>query len=347
MNLLFPFLFSLLSLIFGNDEAELVFAGDAMMHQGQLDAARNGDQYDYSGYFTDIIPYVTSADYAVVNLETAVSRPPYSGYPCFNAPESYVTELKNAGFDMMLTANNHTLDRGDRGLRSTIEVLDRMGIDHLGTYVDSSSRSDVLPYIKEINGIKVGFLNYTYGTNGIKPGPDVVVDYIDREKIRKDVEESRSAGAEVLIVCIHWGDEYRLLPNETQRSLARFLRELDVDVIVGGHPHVIQPVEFTMRSDGRPQLLIYSLGNFISNMKKTDCRGGMIARVTLRRDSDGRVIISDASYRLVYTEPADGSHNFRLRWVDKTPLPEAVTFKNNARRIFNEHNINVTEELVH
>ncbi len=248
---------------------------------------------------------------------------------------------------MMLTANNHTLDRGDRGLRSTIEVLDRMGIDHLGTYVDSSSRSDVLPYIKEINGIKVGFLNYTYGTNGIKPGPDVVVDYIDREKIRKDVEESRSAGAEVLIVCIHWGDEYRLLPNETQRSLARFLRELDVDVSVGGHPHVIQPVEFTMRSDGRPQLLIYSLGNFISNMKKTDCRGGMIARVTLRRDSDGRVIISDASYRLVYTEPADGSHNFRLRWVDKTPLPEAVTFKNNARRIFNEHNINVTEELVH
>lgn len=345
MNFLLLFV-SLYSLIFGYDEANIVFAGDAMMHQKQIDCAKLSDgTYDYSNYFTEIAPFVGNADYAVVNLETAVSKPPYSGYPCFNAPVSYVDALKDAGFDLFLTANNHTLDRNDRGLRATIDNLNERKLDHIGTYKSASERDSVLPFIRNINNIKVGFLNYTYGTNGIKPGKEVVVDYIDRDIIRSDVKATREAGAEIVIVCMHWGDEYRLLPNQTQKDLAEFLKSLDVDVIIGGHPHVIQPAEITIRKDGRPQLLYYSLGNFISNMTKRDCRGGMIASVQLRRGDDGRVTVTDAGYRLVYTEhPKDGGQ-FRLQWADSSKWPAAQAFLKAARDIFSKHNIDVSEDI--
>lgn len=345
MNFLLFFV-SLYSLVFGYDEANIVFAGDAMMHQKQIDCARRDDNtYDYSDYFTEIAPYVIGADYAVVNLETAVSAPPYSGYPCFNAPESYVDALRRAGFDLFLTANNHTLDRNDRGLRATIDNLNERRLDHIGTYKNAAERDSVLPFIRNINNIRVGFLNYTYGTNGIKPQQDVVVDYIDRDRIRRDVEATREAGAEAVIVCMHWGDENRMLPNQTQKSLADFLKSLDVDVIVGGHPHVVQPAEITMRDDGRPQLVYYSLGNFISNMTRRDNRGGMLARVQLRRGDDGRVTVSDAGYRLVFTEqPTDGG-SFRLRWAEAAEWPAAKAFLDSARAIFSKHNAGVDEDM--
>lgn len=337
---------SLYSLVFGYDEANIVFAGDAMMHQKQIDCARQSDNtYDYSDYFTDIAPYISGADYAVVNLETAVSAPPYSGYPCFNAPESYVDALQNAGFDLFLTANNHTLDRNDRGLRATADNLDRRGLDHIGTYRTAAERDSVIPFVRSINNIKVGFLNYTYGTNGILPGKEVVVDYIDRDRIRRDVTATRDAGAEAIIVCIHWGDENRLLPNATQKDLAGFLKSLDVDVIIGGHPHVIQPVEMSVRKDGRPQLLYYSLGNFISNMTRRDNRGGMLASVTLRRGDDGRVTVSDASYRLVFTEQPTDNGTFRLEWADSSTWPAAKAFLDSAREIFTKHNKDVYEDI--
>ena len=346
-SVVFPLLFSLLSLVFGRDEAEIVFAGDAMMHQAQIDDARRGDgTYDYSQYFTSVTPYVTAADYAVVNLETAVSKPPFSGYPCFNAPESYIDALAEAGFDLFLNANNHTLDRLDRGLRSTIDALDRRGLDHIGTYKSAAARDTLLPFIKEINGIKVAFLNYTYGTNGIKPGSDVVVDYIDKSLIAHDVRDARDAGAEIVTVCIHWGDEYRMLPNNYQREFADYLRSLDVDVVIGGHPHVIQPAVMYMRRDGRPQLVFYSLGNFISNMKKRDTRGGMMAKVTLTRGDDGIARVTDASYRLVFTEPPTGDTHFRLEYADRSDEPSARLFLEQARLILTEYNRGVAEDSI-
>ena len=210
---LIPLFTSLASLVFGNSEADLVFVGDAMQHQAQLDAARKGKDYDYTGYFDDIKPFVSVADYAVVNLETPVSTPPYSGYPCFNAPPAFLDALADAGFDLFLTANNHTLDRGARGLRKTIEELDVRRLAHTGTFANDSARAESVPMIVNVNDFKIGFLNYTYGTNGISPRDGVVVDYIDRPAIRRDVENSRKAGAELICVCVHWGDEYKLLPN--------------------------------------------------------------------------------------------------------------------------------------
>ena len=341
----FIVLISFLSLILGIDEAEIVFAGDAMMHQGQIDAARQSDgTYDFSEYFEHVDGYISSADYAVVNLETPTSRPPYSGYPCFNAPESYIDALAGAGFDLFLTANNHTLDRRDAGLRATVDALERRKLDHIGTYSSDSSRNASIPFVRNINGIRVGFLNYTYGTNGITPGRDVKVDYIDRDLIRDDVKATRAAGAEIIIACIHWGIEYKLLPHPSQTSLAHYLSDLGVEAIIGGHPHVIQPMELT-DTDGGPRLLVYSLGNLISNMKTCDTRGGALVKVKLTRGDDGLVRVSDASYRLVFTEPAAQGHNYRLRWADRSDDPRAKAFSRSARAIFDTHNKNVHEDF--
>ena len=338
---LFIALASLLSFIFGNDEAEIVFAGDAMMHARQIETARQSDgSYDFSEYFPAITDYVKSADYAVVNLETPISTPPYSGYPMFNAPAEYVDALKRAGFDLFLTANNHTLDRRDKGLCNTIDSLDKRNVDHIGTYKSDSSRDSQLPFVIEINGIKVGFVNYTYGTNGLVPGKEVKVDYIDKNLMQKDVEKARKKGAEFIFACIHWGNEYQLLPHPSQKELADYLVGIGVDAVIGGHPHVIQPMEL---KEGR--LVVYSLGNLISNMLTKDTRGGALVKVKIARGDDGTVKISDASYRLVFVETAEKDHNFRLKWVDDSPDPRAKAFAESARSIFNKHNINVREDL--
>jgi len=331
-------------MILGIDEAEIVFAGDAMMHSGQIEAARcTGGTYDFSECFVNIQSYIESADYAVVNLETPISSPPYSGYPCFNAPDSYLDALSDAGFDLFLTANNHTLDRHDNGLRNTIDALDARKLDHIGTYKNDSARNSSIPFVKNINGIKVGFINYTYGTNGIEPGAEVKVDYIDRTLIKNDIECTRKAGAEIIIACVHWGVEYKMLPHESQRSIAKYLKEHGVEVIIGGHPHVVQPMELII--DDNPTFLVYSLGNFISNMKTRDTRGGALVKVRLLRGNDGKVRVDDASYRLVFTEPADSRHNYRLQWVDKSKDTRAAAFAKSARNLFGKHNINVKEDI--
>lgn len=348
-----PLLFSLIGTLFPGEDATIVFAGDAMQHQGQLDAARQTDRsYDYSGYFDAVEPYISDADYAVVNLETPIANAHLSGYPCFNAPVEYVTELAGSGFDLFLTANNHTLDRRDKGLCQTVSRLDSLRLDHIGTYTNAAERSQAIPLVKQIKDFKVGFLNYTYGTNGISLTTDAVVDYIDRSKIAADIKATRQAGAEIVCVCVHWGDEYVLLPNTWQKSLADFLVEQDVDMIIGSHPHVIQPAE--MRKNprtGRDVLLVYSLGNFISNMKTTDTRGGMMVRAKLTRDDKGRAKVAGADYRLIFTLPPDGrSTNFRLIPVDADTdinasaggrAAQCRAFTTSALRILNKHNINV------
>lgn len=345
MQPLILLIFSLLPLLSGSVEAEIVFAGDAMMHKAQIEAAGRKDGiFDFSEYFSGISDYIADADYAVVNLETPTAGKPYSGYPCFNAPDGFVDALADVGFDLFLTANNHTLDRHDRGLIKTASLLDSLKLSHIGTYPTSQLRDSVMPFIKTIGGIPVAFLNYTYGTNGISPGPKVVVDYIDRGKIKKDIENAKAAGAELIFACVHWGTEYKMLPDASQRSLEKFLRDEGVDAIIGSHPHVVQPIVLDTSGES-PKLTVYSLGNFISNMKTRDTRGGALVKVKIGRDSNGKAYITDTSYRLVFTEPAVPEHNYRLSWVDSSSDPRAAAFAREARRIYGIHNKGVSEDF--
>lgn len=348
-------LISLLISTASTPEAVILFAGDAMQHEAQLQAALNSSKnhtdYDYSECFTDIESAIKQADYAVVNLEVPLGGAPYSGYPMFGAPDSYAKSLKDAGFDMFLTANNHTLDRRDKGLRRTIRVLDNLEVDHIGTYNDKASRDSILPFIKDIKGFNVGFLNYTYGTNGIKIKENTVVDYIDTTLIARDIDAVRAKGAEIVTVALHWGIEYDLLPNKQQKELADFLTDKCVDMIIGGHPHVIQPMEMRLNKNGKKTFIVYSLGNFISNMKTDDTRGGAIARVKLKRDTTGVAFVDSSSYSLVFTvPPGDGSKNYRL--VDATEHKAGSrqfncnTFVSRAKSIFDKHNINVPFEKI-
>lgn len=354
-------LFSLLSFLVGADSSamqtsgvDLVFVGDAMQHQAQLDQALSvgkGKNYDYSDCFTLIAPTITEADYAVCNLEVPLGGGPrYSGFPCFSAPDSYAKALRDAGFDLFLTANNHCLDSGDKAARRTLKALDDLGVDHIGTYNDAVQRDSLVPFIKDIRGIKFGFLNYTYGTNGIPPREGMEVAMIDRERIAKEMKKTRDAGAEILCVTLHWGIEYVLNENAGQRALAEFLIDQGADLIIGGHPHVVQPMRVHHNEkEDKDVLVVYSLGNFISNMKTTDTRGGALVKVRVERDENGKAKFKNAAYDIFYSaKPTGSGSNFKVIPSHLAPehIPVAerqkwLMFERSARRLFDNENVGV------
>ena len=359
MPMLSILLFSLISFLTGaaapgsSPGVTLLFAGDAMQHQAQLDQALaegGGKRYDYSDCFTLIAPQIISADYAVCNLEVPLGGGPrYSGYPCFSAPDSFAEALRDAGFDMMLTANNHCLDSGDRAARRTLQALDSLGVDHIGTYTDAAERERLVPFIRDIKGIRFGFLNYTYGTNGIQPRDGMEVALIDRDRMAREIAATRAAGAEVLVVAVHWGIEYVLLENANQRDLAQFLVDQGVDLVIGGHPHVIQPMKIVRNEKtGKDALVVYSLGNFISNMKTGDTRGGALVSVRIERDADGTPRLRSAEYDTFFSaKPTGPGSNYKIYPSSKAALiPPSQQdhwriFDRAARRIFDSHNAGV------
>ena len=290
---------------------------------------------------------MTEADYAVCNLEVPLGGgPDYTGYPCFSAPDSYAEALRDAGFDMFMTANNHSLDRRDRAARRTLVALDSLGIDHVGSYRDSLDREEKVPFIKNIKGFKIGFLNYTYGTNGIPPQDGVEIALIDRERMAREIRKTREAGAEILVVMVHWGVEYVLLQNRNQEELADFLVDQGVDLIIGGHPHVIQPMKVVHNEkEGKDVLVVYSLGNLISNMKTADTRGGALVRARIERDAEGKARFKSADYDTFFSaKPTGPASNFTVipSWMpDKIPAAQRAhwqLFDRGAQRIFDAHN---------
>ena len=334
-----------------SDDVTLVFAGDAMQHERQLNAARRGDTYDYSACFRHVTDYVAAADYAVVNLECTLGGKPYTGYPCFSAPEEYALALKDAGFDLFLHANNHCLDRRDAGLSRTLDALDKMGMSHIGTYRNATERNNNYPLIVDVKGLKIGFLNYTYGTNGIEIRGAVVVDYINKDIIKADIANLRKNGAQMIVACMHWGVEYILTENSEQRSLAEILSSQGADPIIGGHPHVIQPMKVVTKANGKKALVVYSMGNFLSGMRTADTRGGAMVRVVIGRTNDGTPYLKDAFYNLVFVQdPENASDNYTLIPASKSHLVRPNQrayydkFTRNARTIFKKHNVDVNED---
>lgn len=350
---LLSIIFTFLATLNADAAVDLLFVGDAMQHQAQLDAARKasgGKTYDYSDCFRHIAPDIQAADYAVCNLEVPLGGgPDYSGFPNFSAPDSYAKALKEAGFDLFLTANNHCLDRRDKAARRTLSALDALGTDHIGTYYDAEERERLVPFIKEINGIKFGFLNYTYGTNGIEPREGAEVSLIDRPKMAQEMQATRDAGAEILVVTMHWGLEYVQLPNKNQEELAEFLIDNGADMIIGSHPHVIQPMQMVRnQKEDKDVLLVYSLGNFISNMGAPDTRGGALVRARVDRDAEGKARVVAADYDTFFTvKPGGGAKNFMVvpSWKSEL-IPSAQRgawklFDRGSSKIFDAHNINV------
>ena len=333
-------------------KAEIVFVGDAMQHQAQLDKALElgqGNSYNYSDCFSLISPSIQKADYAVCNLEVPLGGPPnYSGYPCFSAPDSFAKALADAGFDMFLTANNHCLDRKGKAAKRTLCVLDSLKIDHIGTFYSSDDRDTLVPFIKNINGFNIAFLNYTYGTNGINPDDGIEVAYIDKDKIAQEIKIAKEKGAEIIIVAMHWGIEYVLIENNIQRNLADFLIDNGVDMIIGGHPHVVQPMKVVHNDkENKDVLVVYSLGNFISNMKTADTRGGGMIWATVSRDSIGKAKFEKAEYQLLFAAKPEGKNNFRVipGWMNES-IPSLQKqhweiFKRGADKVLNKYNVKV------
>lgn len=326
--------------------ATLYFVGDAMQHKGQLRRAMllDSKEGDFSTCFSLIAPIAEAADYAIVNLETPLGgrKAGYSGYPCFSAPDSYANALKDAGFDLFLTSNNHSLDRGDAGVRRTIAMLDSMKVDHVGSYANKAERRVKVPFIKNIKGIKIAFLNYTYGTNGIRAKKGAEVSLINRKAIREEIAAAKAAGADLICVCIHWGIEYQLNESKTQQNLAQFLAEEGVDLIIGGHPHVVQPMKIiNNRRTGKKILIVYSLGNFVSDMKKTNTRGGGSVTCVVEKDAEGETRLVDAYYDTFFVEkPSGRKDNFRV-----VPSAMADCLPADQRREWNEFSANAEKTL--
>ena len=207
------------------DTLELIFAGDIMTHGPQIRAAAQSDgSYDFAQSFGLVRPAIERADLAIGNLETTFGGKPYSGYPMFSSPEALAVALREAGFDILTTSNNHSCDRRGYGITHTIDVLDSLGIATTGSYRNLSERPARTPLIQSVRGIKLAILAYTYGTNGLPIPHPTVIDTISKEHIAADLRRADSLGAEYKIVQIHWGNEYEKSPNRAQRELAQMAR---------------------------------------------------------------------------------------------------------------------------
>ncbi len=331
----------------------LLFVGDMMQHQGQIDAAHRPDgSYDYAPCFQYVKDEVSRADVAIANLEVTLAGLPYRGYPQFSAPDEYAQAIKEAGFDILLTANNHCLDRRKKGLERTIHVLDSLQIPSVGTYINKVERNRRYPLIVEKNGFRIALLAYTYATNGIEVQSPNIVNYIDKEQIVEDIRKARQQKADVIIACMHWGIEYRLLPERQERQLADWLISQGVDHVIGGHPHVLQPME--VRPDeytAARHVVVYSLGNYLSNMSAPNTDGGVMLKLELKKI--GHIAaLSKASYSLVWTSRPSlrGGGDYLLYPAANPPenLTEAENqrldgFLQTSRKLFKNNNIDIEE----
>ncbi|WP_232700041.1 CapA family protein [Brevibacillus daliensis] len=288
------------------EEAEssitLFSVGDIMVHQEQLDAAYQPEtrSYHFNPSFSQVKPILMQADIVMGNLETTLSgsERTYSGYPEFNTPDSLVEALKDAGFTVVTTANNHSLDRRNQGVIRTREVLKQKNILSTGTFTSQEERDT--PLLLQQNDIVIAFLSYTYGTNGI-PLPKnkpFAVNLYQPQLVKQDIARAKSMGADLVITSLHFGAEYQRLPNEEQKRMARETFEAGSDLIIGHHPHVIQPYEWLIeqKKDGpdRKGFVIYSLGNFIS-AQRWDYKdvGGILQVVITKKGESTQITQAD------------------------------------------------------
>lgn len=285
-----------------SDTISLLFSGDIMGHDDQILSALNSESntWDYDDVFQFIKNEISEADISFANLEVTLAGPPYKGYPLFSSPASMATACKNAGFDVLVTANNHAADRGKKGILGTVSRLDSLGILHTGTFTGPDARDSLYPMIIEKKGFSIALLNYTYGINGLTVPPPLIVNLLDKHRVAADIEIARSKNTDVIILFLHWGTEYDTIPSKEQTDLADYFFSLGADLIIGSHPHVIQRMEWVKDDTVAPgRIVAYSLGNFVSNQNKIRTDGGAMIRIEMVRRADS-LYISNAGYYLTW-----------------------------------------------
>jgi poly-gamma-glutamate synthesis protein (capsule biosynthesis protein) len=303
-------------------KASITIAGDLLCLSAQLSAARSGGEYNFDECFAVIKDKISAADLAIGNLETLVAEghpytqpnkddaddpgtgdstaaaepaapadpaagtdpaaapsPTKRPNPRINAPESFLSALSGCGFDVLTTANNHVYDYRADGLIKTLQKLDEYGFAHTGAY---EQETDKAPLVMDVNGINVAVCAYTDIINN-RPGDAFMVDRFDKDLVTADIAAAREAGADYVIVCVHWGVEHTHKPNRSQRKMAAFIAEAGADIILGSHPHCTQPFE-TVETDRGNVPVLYSLGNFISSMSQTMHKDGVLVNISLEKD---------------------------------------------------------------
>ncbi len=298
--------------------------GDIMCHNTQYIDAYNADTdtYDFSYVFENISLYTKTADICIGNLETTFAGEDvgYSSYPTFNTPDELAYELKDIGVDVLSTAGNHALDKGFDGLSRTIDVLNDADISHLGTYKSKEEQDKTL--IKYVKGLKIAFVNYTYGTNGIPVPSDkqFCVNLIDENLMKEQIDRAKQEEPDIIIACMHWGTEYKTTQSSTQEDLADFLFKNGVDIILGTHPHVLEPMEkrTVTLEDGTTKdgFVIYSLGNFIADQNAEYTRDSIILNLDITKHSDGNVTIDNYDYVPIYMYKDTSKKKQKMKLLD-------------------------------
>lgn len=339
-----------------NTRVDVLFIGDMMQHSSQMEAARViDDEYDFRPSWKYVKDYISSADITVGNLETTIGYSTYMGYPRFKAPVAYLDAAIDAGVDVFLTANNHIYDHYGKGVRQTIDILDSAGVVHTGAWKDTLEYEKNRVMMIEEKGIKFAFLSYTYATN-IPSAAPVVVNYRDSVRIKEDIAIARDKGADVIIASMHWGVEYDSIPSTSQTLYAGLLIREGVDIIMGHHPHVIQPVYEIGDKDGEIRhVVMYSLGNYLSGQRTISTQGGMAVNVTFERDKRGDVKIVGSHYMLHWVrhgnDSMENTEKFTILPLGKvlcgdlplspSELYRARVFNDRIKRIFETTRVNI------
>lgn len=282
--------------------ATLCFVGDLMCHSTQFNYAKvAADSFDFTGVFSEVKQYLSTPDLTIGNLETVVAGDDkgLSGYPYFNAPDDFIYALRYAGFDLLITANNHALDQGWDGVKRTIDVLNQNKIHRTGTFISQEDRDSIRIFL--VNSIKIAFLAYSENTNGlpIPKGNDFIINLIDEDLIRNDIKKAREKNVDVVLVHLHYGPEYNREPSDYQKEIVQKIIESGADIIIGGHPHVIEPFDYFKTNNTKIDsgFVAYSMGNFISNQRWRYSDAGVILNIQISKNIfNDSVYINDVNY---------------------------------------------------
>lgn len=286
----------------------LAAVGDLLIHDRVYNEAKTEDGYDFMPMIESMKPYIEEATVSFANQETMIGGEEIglSSYPSFNSPKEVGDAVQEMGFDIVSIANNHTLDRGEEAILSAIDHWNTLDIPYVGAYESAEDAQDIR-VIETEEGISLAFVAYTYGTNGIPvpAGKDHLVNLIDRGKIAADIAEAKKL-ADVVVTSLHFGEEYEMMPNDAQKDLVQFVADQGAHIVLGHHPHVLQPVDWVEGKDGNETFVIYSLGNFFSGQRDFEKQTGGILYLDISKDEQsGDIQVHSPSFVMTYVTAED------------------------------------------